>query len=648
VKGRLVLLVGILVLWMGAISVRLGQLQIEDHAEYLDRAKRQQQRVVDLDPPRGTIFDRNGRELAVSVEVESAYAVPDHVKDPAREARQLAHLLGVDRTRLERTLRRDREFVWVARKLDDPVAQKVRALHLPGIDFLRESKRYYPARELAAAVLGYVGTDNKGLGGVEAAYDKVIAGTRGRQTVLRDARRGTAVSPNLAAIAPQSGADLTLTLDAAIQYVAERELDRTVRKERARGGTVVVLDVTNGAILAMASAPGFDPNRFAAFPQSSWRNRAVMDAYEPGSTFKMVTVAAALENNLLDPSDTFDCEMGSITLVGHRIRDHRPFGVLTVQQIIQKSSNVGAIKIGLVDGPQRLYKAIEAFGFGKLTGVDLPGETPGLLRPVAAWRPLTTAYIAFGQGLSVSPLQLASAFGAVANGGTLYRPYVVEAIRTEEGVRRRRAPQILGHPIDAATARSVERMLEMVVESGTGTAAAIPGYRVAGKTGTAQKAVPGAGYSANRYVGSFVGFAPARQPRIVCLVTIDAPRSGRYHGGQVAAPVFATVVQEALRRLDIPPERETDEVAPPPQAPADSWRRPISTVASADRTRDDVVPDFSGMTAREAIVRSAQLGIEVQLEGDGGFVQRQTPAALAPLRRGASQVRLWLGDGATG
>jgi cell division protein FtsI (penicillin-binding protein 3) len=453
VKGRLVLLVGILVLWMGAISVRLGQLQIEDHAEYLDRAKRQQQRVVDLDPPRGTIFDRNGRELAVSVEVESAYAVPDHVKDPAREARQLAHLLGVDRTRLERTLRRDREFVWVARKLDDPVAQKVRALHLPGIDFLRESKRYYPARELAAAVLGYVGTDNKGLGGVEAAYDKVIAGTRGRQTVLRDARRGTAVSPNLAAIAPQSGADLTLTLDAAIQYVAERELDRTVRKERARGGTVVVLDVTNGAILAMASAPGFDPNRFAAFPQSSWRNRAVMDAYEPGSTFKMVTVAAALENNLLDPSDTFDCEMGSITLVGHRIRDHRPFGVLTVQQIIQKSSNVGAIKIGLVDGPQRLYKAIEAFGFGKLTGVDLPGETPGLLRPVAAWRPLTTAYIAFGQGLSVSPLQLASAFGAVANGGTLYRPYVVEAIRTEEGVRRRRAPQILGHPIDAATAR---------------------------------------------------------------------------------------------------------------------------------------------------------------------------------------------------
>ncbi|MGH9379401.1 MAG: penicillin-binding transpeptidase domain-containing protein [Thermoanaerobaculia bacterium] len=652
-RGRLGLLLAAVALWLGVIVLRLVDLQLFGHREYLERAQRQQQRVVELDPPRGTIYDARGQKLAVSVQVRSAYAVPGQIADVDATAAALARVLGEDAEAFAGSLRRNREFVWIARKLDDPQAEEIRALDLPGIDFLEEAKRYYPNRELAAAVLGYVGTDNIGLGGVEAVYDAAVAGTPGKQTVLRDARRGTAVAPFLQRQAPQAGADLHLTLDATLQHVAERELTAAIERHRARGGTIVVLDPESGAVLAMASLPGFDPNHFTDYPRERWRNAAIMDAYEPGSTFKVVPVAAGLEHRLIDPMDTFDCEMGGYSVQGIRMRDHKPFGVLTVREILQKSSNVGAMKIGLLDGAERFFPQIEAFGFGRPTGIDLPGESPGLLMPLASWRPLTTANVAFGQGISVTPLQLAAAFGAIANGGRVLRPYVVEAIGHPGQLRRRQGPVERGRAISPATQLSLERMLESVVAEGTGKAAAIPGRQVAGKTGTAQKALPGRGYTSGYYVASFAGFAPARDPRVVAVVTVDEPRALGYHGGQVAAPIFAAVVGEALRLLGVPPTHHADEEQddPPrketfeePEPPdlGPGWNRLAPPQIALKQQVEGGVPDFGGLTAREALVRAAAMGVEVRLLGDGGFVARQQPEPASPLPQTEEPVRLWL------
>jgi cell division protein FtsI (penicillin-binding protein 3) len=558
-RGALVLAVA--ALWCLAIAGRLVALQVVDHDRYTRRAAQQQQRVEELAPARGTLYDAAGRELAVSVEVDSAWADPEEVADPGATARAIASVLpAVDADELAAELAeataQGRAFAWVARKLDPPKAEALAALRLPGILFQTESKRYYPNRELAAAVLGYVGTDNEGLAGLEHSYDDRITGRAGRRTVLRDARRVRAVHPRLAFAIPEPGHDLYLTLDATVQHIVERELARAVESGHARRGTAVVLDPETGAVLAMASYPGFDPNRFADFPQSSWRNLAIADAYEPGSTFKMVTAAAALGAGLIDPGDVLDCEMGAINLSGTRIRDHKRFGLLTFREVIARSSNVGAIKTGLRVGPERLYATIRGFGFGQRSGIDLPGESPGLLQRVDRWWALSTAYISFGQEISITPLQLAGAFGAVANGGTLYRPYVVAAAGTPEGERiERPGPRVAGHPLTEGTAREVERLLEAVVAEGTGKAAAIPGYPVAGKTGTAQKALPGGGYAASKFVASFVGFAPARRPRVVAAVVIDEPWP-HYHGGQVAAPAFRAMVEPILLYLGVEPDRE--------------------------------------------------------------------------------------------
>lgn len=644
-RRRSLLLLGAAAFWFLVLVLRLAYLQVERHDEYRSRAEGQHQRVVELDPPRGTVFDRHGQKLAVSVEVDSAFAVPAEVPDPEATAAALAGLLGEPAERYREALGRDREFVWIARKLDPPVAARLRELDLPGIDFLSESKRYYPNRELAGALLGFVGTDNAGLAGLEAAWDDLVAGRAGRQTVLRDARRGTVVVPDLAAAPPEPGADLVLTIDAALQHVAERELAAAVSETRASGGSVVLLDPRSGAVLALASAPGFDPNRFASYDESTWRDRAVMNAYEPGSTFKIFTVAASLEHQLLDPSDVFDCGMGSITLAGIRIRDHKPFGELTVREVLAMSSNVGAIKVGLTVGRERLYEEIRQFGFGRPTGIALPGESAGLLRELPDWRPLTTAYVSFGQGISVTPLQLATAVAAVANGGTLLRPHLVAAVRHAGGIETRPSGEIVGRPISPATALTLERMMEEVVERGTGKAAAVPGYRVAGKTGTAQKAVPGIGYAANRYVASFVGFAPARDPRLVGLVVIDEPRGGRYHGGQVAAPVFSHILARALPLMGIPPDHER-QLTPPDEGAASETVRRARLDGDGPLSRDDV-PDFTGLTAREVVRRSAAAGVRVELNGTGGFVARQSP--LPGTRRAAlgddQPIRLWLGRG---
>lgn len=667
-KPRLYWVLALLALWIGAIAARLYHLQVNRHDEFARRAERQQQRVIELDPPRGTIYDARGRELAVSVEVESAFAVPREVGDARAAAKSLARVLEIDPGKLERLLDADREFVWVARKLDPPQARRVKELRLPGVYFLEESKRYYPLREVGAHALGYVGTDNHGLAGLEAMYDKVVAGKPGRRTVLRDARQGMAVPANLPSAAPVPGSDLYLTMDAALQQIAERELAKAAERYSPQSGSVVVLEPATGAVLALASWPTFDSNRFTAATDEVRRNRPVSDAYEPGSTFKMVTAAAALEEGLIDPDEVLDCEMGGITLAGVRIADHKPFGMLTFRDVIAKSSNVGTIKTSLRLSNASFYAMIRAFGFGRTSGIDLPGESPGLLMPVSRWPALAKAYISFGQGISITPLQLALAFGTIANGGRLLEPYLVR--QTGSGT----AAQVLhpqpverGRPISPRTLAIVAELLQGVTaEGGTGRAAIVSGYPVAGKTGTAQKAEPGKGYLANEFIASFAGYAPAAHPALVAVVVIDDPHGG-YHGGDVAAPVFAAIAQQALLYLNVRPERDRPERWPgEPEPPGSetpgkpenplSQPDPESGIVTAALEAEDAppapppagsLPDLAGMTAREALAATADLRLYPVLRG-AGVVQRQEPPPGSPMPPPGGRVELYLASGAGG
>ncbi|MDQ1346757.1 MAG: hypothetical protein QG573_126 [Acidobacteriota bacterium] len=667
-RSRLFWVLALLTLWIGAIAARLYHLQVNRHEEFARRAERQQQRVIELDPPRGTIYDARGRELAVSVEVESAFAVPREVGDARAVAAKLARVLEADSGKLERLLGADREFVWVARKLDPPQARRVKDLQLPGIYFLEESKRYYPMREVGAHTLGYVGTDNHGLAGLEAMYDKVVAGKPGRRTVLRDARQGMAVPANLPSAAPVPGNDLHLTIDAALQQIAERELAKATARYRAQSGSVVLLDPSTGAVLALASWPTFDPNRFAAATDDERRNRPVSDAYEPGSTFKMVTAAAALEEGLIDPEELIDCEMGGITLAGVRIADHKAFGTLAFRDIIAKSSNVGTIKTSLRLSNASFYEAIRAFGFGRTSGLDLPGESPGLLMPVARWPALAKAYISFGQGISITPLQLTLAFGAVANGGRLLEPYLVRQSGSGAGAKvHHPEPVERGRPLSPGTLAVVAELLAGVtLEGGTGKAAVVPGYPVAGKTGTAQKAEPGKGYLANEFVASFAGYAPTAHPAIVAVVVIDDPRPV-YHGGEVAAPVFAAIAQQALLYLNVPPQRDhperwPGEAEPPSEAETESPENPLQQprpeagivtagLEAAEPSPEPLpagsLPDLAGMTARQALAATAELHLYPILRG-AGVVQRQEPPPGSPMPAPGTRVELYLASGAGG
>ena len=639
VRRLLVLLGGCLVL--AGFVVRLWLLQVERHEEFRELAAQQQLRTVELAPPRGTVFDARGRKLAVSLEVESVYATPAEIEDAAAAARALAPLTGQSTATLARRLAEKRLFVWVARQLDPPVAEKVRRLELSGVAFVREYRRYYPQVETAAQVIGFAGRDHTGLEGLEQGYERVMAGAGAERLVLRDANAGIVLSPRLSMAEPEPGRDVHLTLDSHVQHLLQRELASAVERHRASRAMGVVLDPRSGAVLAMATVPAFDPNSFQESGRERWKNRTVTDVFEPGSTFKIVTAAAALEANLLDPSDTIDCENGGITLEGVLIRDHHPFDLLTFREVIAESSNVGAIKIGLRVGRHGLYEQIGRFGFGRATGVDLPGEERGLVRPVESWYLRDPAYISFGQGISVTALQLTNAFAAVANGGTLYRPYIVAGAGRGDDVEPvARRPEVIGSPIGPATARTLERMLEAVVEEGTGRKAAVPGYRVAGKTGTAQKPVPG-GYSPDKHLASFVGFAPARDPAFVALIAVDEP-VGLFHGGDVAAPVFAAVARELLPYLGVAPDdpAETTGPAPPPTLLAERRPRPADTAAGT-------MPDLTGLSARQALAVAATAGLTADLHGSG-FVARQDPPPGAELGDAPAAVELWLGEAASG
>jgi cell division protein FtsI (penicillin-binding protein 3) len=628
-KSRVAFFVLVVLVWVSGLAVRLYSIQIAEHDRYKQRAEGQHYTEVKLTPPRGTIYARGGRKLAASVDVDSVLArlTPDEVQ---LVAGVISETTGENADRVAARLTPGNR-TFVARQVEPAVASALKALNLEDADFIKESKRFYPLKSLAGPLLGFVGTDHTGLSGLEAAYDEVVSGKRVERTLLQDALRGRAVAPGMTVLDAEPGDDLHLTIDAGIQYVVERELARAIEEHSAKSASAVFMDPQSGAIYAMASLPSFDPNQFSQVPPERWRNRVIQDAYEPGSTMKMVTAVAALEANLVDPLDVFDCEMGAITLGSTRIRDHKPFGLLTFREVIAKSSNVGAIKAGMLVGADALSRQIEAFGFGSPTGVDLPGESKGIVRPVERWSRHEVAYASIGHGLSITPIQLVRAFGAVANGGRLVTPYVVER-SGEHGSAFQPVP---GEPVlAAATNRTLLRLLEAVVEEGTGQAAGVPGYRVAGKTGTAQKVVGGS-YTSDRHVASFAGFAPSRDPRIVGVVVVDEPR-GRFHGGEVAAPVFSAILNQALPLLGVAAEYGFAPDAPAPQlAAALTDQKTKTEVAAAtivswpsESTTPDpeLLPSFTGLSARQALRLASEVGVGVEFRGSG-FVRRQEPAA---------------------
>jgi cell division protein FtsI (penicillin-binding protein 3) len=629
---RLMLLALSISLWALVIGIRLVQLQVIGRDFFEKQGTRQSERTVNLDPRRGPILDRGGRALAVSVDAESLYAVPQDISDPQATAAALARALGMDageRRELVAQLGKDRAFAWVRRKLDPATARRVRDLQLDGVGFLTEHRRYYPQRELAAHVLGWVGLDNTGMSGIEYAFEQEIRGRAAKVVVHTDARR----RPVSHTERPSTEGDtVVLTLDERIQHVAERELERAMAESQAAAGSVVVVEPFTGEVLAMAGRPTFNPNRYAAFPSSRWRDRMVSDAFEPGSIFKLVVAAAALQERVASPGDVLDCGNGVIDIAGTVIHDHKAFDHLTFREAVSHSSDIGMIRIGQRLGRDNLYRYVRAFGFGEATGVDLPGESTGLLKPTARWSALTLPSMSFGQEVGVTPLQMAMAAAVVANGGYLMKPLIVRRIEDAEGrVVSETKPLVVRRVLEPETVDTLTEMLKLVVTDGTGRRAEVPGYVVAGKTGTAQKVDPATGrYSNVDHVASFVGFVPAARPALVILASLDSPRGPRNEGGDVAAPLFARVAESALRVLAVPPDdagRLLRAVALPREGVVPAAYHPGAAPSPppVEATAPGIMPDLRGRSAREAAIAAARRGLLVTLEGSGPVVAQTPP-----------------------
>src|SRR5437868_11051953 len=545
---RLYLLASIFVLWCSAICLRLVYLQVFRYGKFEQRAQHQQQRTEEVSARRGIIFDRNGQELAMSINVDSVFAVPSEMPKPASTISLIARITKQDPRELLAKCEAAKTFCWVARKPDPELAARIRSLNLRGVYFQKEPKRYYPKNELAAQVLGYVGMDDSGLSGIERGYENQLHGRAGEMLISVDARRKYFGSVEKQ---PEPGENVVLTLDEQIQYIAERELETAMQQTRAESGTVVVENPHTGEILALANRPTFNPNLSRQLKPQKLKHHAVSDVYEPGSTFKLVTISAALEEKLTRPDEMFDCQMGSIILNGRGIHAWKPFGILPVSGILANSSDVGAIKIALRLGDERLYKYIRAYGFGQQTGIELPGETRGLAKPLSRWSKVSIGAISMGQEIGISPLQLTSMVSSIANDGVLVAPRIVAATTQPQS-----APGMVAfHPADerrvlsTLTAAQMKQMMQGVVLHGTGKKAILEGYSSAGKTGTAQKVDPATGtYSRTKYIASFAGIAPVNNPAVTIAVILDSPVGG-HHGGQVGGPVFQRIAQQVLEYL---------------------------------------------------------------------------------------------------
>jgi cell division protein FtsI (penicillin-binding protein 3) len=552
-RGRRYFLLALMLAGFGGILFRLVSLQVLQAAELTARADRQHQKSVTLEGARGTVTDRHGKVLAMNVEVPSIFGVPTSLDSPANAARSLSPVLHIRREEIEKKLRQDKHFVWLARKVEPQQGRRLEQLSIDGIGMVMEGRRFYPKGPLLSHVLGFVGMDGLGLEGLERRYESQLHGEKRLTILQRDALGRTVFPKGLLEQVPAAGHAITLTIDEVIQYIAEKELEEAVDHSHAKSGTIIVMEPQSGAILAMAVSPRFDPNAVASLTADRWRNRALTDTYEPGSTMKVVVAAAALEERVMMPGSMLFGENGRMTVANTTIHDHEKLGWMTFSQMMQKSSNIGAAKTGMLLGDQRLFRYLQAFGFGQRTDIDLPGEVSGLLKSPREWGRRTLASISMGQEVGVTPLQMLSAVSAIANDGVLMKPYVVSEVRDQKGQPVKEIlPQVRRRVVSPATARTLTNILEGVVTNGTGTKAAIPGFRVAGKTGTAQKVDPRTGaYSSALSIGSFVGFVPADAPRLAMIVVIDEPQ-GEAWGGVVAAPIFRRVGEQVLTYLGVP------------------------------------------------------------------------------------------------
>ena len=639
--GRVYILITVMGLWGAAIGTRLYFLHVVHSAGYRHRAERQQQRTLEVNPRRGNIYDRNGNELAVSIKVDSVFAVPDEIKNPAATAKALSAAMGIPKDGLLRKFDTERNFVWLKRKLDPAEAAAIQKAKLPGIYFQKEDRRYYPKRSLASHVLGYVNIDEEGLGGLEYRYNDSVRGGAGRILIMTDAR-GRSFNSVEQPVTP--GANLVTTIDQNIQYIVEKELEAAVQQLRPVGASIVAMAPETGEILAMANYPAFNPNEYARYTREAWVNRAVSHAYEPGSTFKIVTIASALEEGLANPAEVIDCQMGAINVFGRVVHDWKRFGLLTVTEIMQNSSDVGAIKLAMRVGDERFSEYIARLGFGTLSAIDLPGEERGLSKPASRWTRSSVGSIAMGQEIGVTPLQVVRMVAAVANGGILYRPFVVKKVEhRQKGILSEPEPH--GERVlSVETAARLHDMLEVVVTDGTAKSGKLEGYTAAGKTGTAQKIDETGRYSQTKHVASFAGFAPASNPRIALIVMLDEPVYGQHHGGQAAAPIFKRISEQVLRYLSVPPDapsyapRYTVKPEPKKDEPmlvqAGAWASavrahsfiPVSSPAMDAPPLGGVqVPDFRGKSLREVTEQTLNAGLRLQSIGSGAAVEQMPP-----------------------
>jgi cell division protein FtsI (penicillin-binding protein 3) len=624
-NSRLYLLGTMMLLWCVAICGRLVFLQIFDYGKFVKQAGHQQQRAIPLAAKRGIIYDRAGRELAMSVQVDSAFAVPSEVKDLPTAVALITRITGDDYNVVLADCRAHKTFCWVARKADDQTIERISSLKLQGIHFQKEPKRFYPARDLAAQVLGSVGMEDSGLSGIEHEFDDELRGRPGKMFISVDAHKKWFSDVETQ---PDPGDNLVLTIDKNIQYIAEKELEQAIHDTQAIAGTVIVENPHTGEILALANRPTFNPNLRKQITPAALTNRAVSYVYEPGSTFKLVTISAALEEKITNPNEVFDCQMGAIVYNGMRIRDAKPHGLLPVWGVLAESSDVGAIKIALRLGEDRFYKYIRAYGFGQQTGIELPGETRGLTKPPSRWSKVSIAAISMGQEIGISPIQLAGLVSTFANDGIWVVPRIVAGTVQPRGI-----PQTVAfHPgashrvISSYTAAEMRAMMQKVVLEGTGRKAILEGYSSAGKTGTAQKVDPATGaYSKTKYVGSFAGFAPVNNPQIVVAVILDSA-VGLHQGGQVSAPVFHRIAQQVLEYLHVPHDL--------PLAPQHQLLLAQARVKEKDL--DDGTPDHPGEPLETAEVASdasdpAKPGVARAASPANASDGNVTPAAIREL-----------------
>jgi cell division protein FtsI (penicillin-binding protein 3) len=559
IKIRILLVGAIFVMALGAIAAKAVYLQVYRSSWLSQQAANQYEKSLTISGKRGVIYDRNRGEMAVSIDVTSIGAYPDQVENPKATAKALARILNLDARKLQRKLVAKKSFVWIKRQTTAKETKAVKSLDLPGIDFVTEYNRYYPQTTQAAQAIGFSGIDGAGLEGIEFYYNQHLKGADINFTVFKDAR-GKGFRAERGQTANTAGNSLVLTIDSTIQYIAESALKEAVEAHSALSGLALVMQPSTGALLAIAHYPFFNPNAYSDFAKSAWRNRALTDTFEPGSTMKIFNAAAALEYGKITPNEIFFCENGTYRIGKNVVHDIHKHGWLSLQQIVKFSSNIGAVKVVEKMGAKNLHRALRDFGFGQKTGIDFPGEQSGSLSHYSSWSRIDTGAISFGHGISVSALQLVTAVSAIANGGDLMRPYLVREIVDQDGnTLQAFKPQKVRRAVSGRTATIVKNILKTVITAGgTGVNAALDGYTACGKTGTARKLDENGEYSKDKHTASFIGFAPAERPAVAILVIVDEPQ-GQYYGGVVAAPVFRQIAQQALNYLNVPPKAGTNK-----------------------------------------------------------------------------------------